>query len=86
MGLATLRITISSRSRRERSFTFTLPYPADPLRGLHSHEPSNPVQTVLIINGSGTMGDANVTNVKVNCAPPRPPGGSTRGSVAAQAR
>jgi uncharacterized delta-60 repeat protein len=32
-----------------------------------TEQPSNPVQVCTITNGSGIMGDANVTNVQVNC-------------------
>ena len=38
-------------------------------------QPSNPVQVCTIINGSGIMGNANVTNVQVTCTTPPPPGG-----------
>jgi uncharacterized delta-60 repeat protein len=36
--------------------------------------PVSPVQICSVVNGSGTMGDANVTNVQVNCVTP---GGSS---------
>jgi uncharacterized delta-60 repeat protein len=38
-------------------------------------QPSNPIQVCTIENGSGTMGNANVTNIAVTCAPPSVPGG-----------
>lgn len=33
-------------------------------------QPTNPVQACTVVNGSGIMGTANVTNVQVNCAAP----------------
>jgi uncharacterized delta-60 repeat protein len=35
-----------------------------------SRQPTNPVQSCTVVNGSGVMGGANVTNVQVNCAAP----------------
>jgi len=57
-------------------FTFNLPTQT----GSHyevtiTSQPSNPVQVCSIANGSGIMGNANVTIVGVNCSAPPPPGG-----------
>jgi len=57
-------------------FTFRLPTTSGLAYGITiTAQPGNPVQVCSIANGSGTMGNANVTNVEVTCAPPPPPGG-----------
>jgi uncharacterized delta-60 repeat protein len=33
-------------------------------------QPVNPVQFCTVVNGSGTMGNANVTNIEINCVTP----------------
>jgi len=57
-------------------FTFTLPTQSgSPYEVTILAQPSNPVQVCTVRNGSGTMGNSNVTNVEVDCATPPPPGG-----------
>lgn len=44
-------------------------------------QPSNPAQTCLVANGSGTIGSANVTNVTVTCTTTPPPTYTVGGMV-----
>ncbi len=58
------------------AFTFSLPTQSgQPYAVTIVTQPGNPVQQCTIANGSGVMGNANVTNVNVTCAPPSAPGG-----------
>jgi uncharacterized delta-60 repeat protein len=57
---------------------FTMPSPSrsgDPYEVRVTQQPTNPVQACTVVNGSGIMGNANVTNVQVNCAAPVAGGG-----------
>ncbi len=57
-------------------FTFTLPTETgSPYEVSIVTQPINPVQVCSVTNGSGTMGNANVTNVVVSCASTPPPSG-----------
>ena len=38
-------------------------------------QPSNPLQVCTVANGTGTMGDADVTDVAIACTTPAPSGG-----------
>jgi 6-phosphogluconolactonase (cycloisomerase 2 family) len=44
-----------------------------------ANQPSNPLQSCTVTNGSGTVAGANVSNVTVNCVSVCPPGGCTVG-------
>lgn len=56
-------------------FTFTVPTPTGtPYEVIVLAQPTNPVQVCSVTNGSGTIGNANVTNVLVNCVTPAPSG------------
>jgi uncharacterized delta-60 repeat protein len=57
---------------------FTLPLPTNsgsPYAVSIVSQPTNPLQVCTVTNGSGTVGNANITNVAVNCVTP-PPNGS----------
>jgi len=57
-------------------FTFRLPTQSgSPYEVTITAQPSNPVQVCSVSNGSGTVGNGNVTNVEVRCGLPPPPGG-----------
>jgi uncharacterized delta-60 repeat protein len=57
-------------------FTFSLPTQNGlPYSVIVLTQPGNPVQICTVANGSGTMSNANVTNVLVACAPPQAPAG-----------
>ena len=52
-------------------FTFTLPTQSGlPYAVTVLSQPDNPIQSCSVANGSGTVGDANITHVAVICAPP----------------
>ena len=58
------------------AFTFTLPTPSgSPYEVTITAQPTDPVQVCTIANGSGIMGNANVTNIQVTCTTPPPAGG-----------
>jgi uncharacterized delta-60 repeat protein len=57
-------------------FTLSLPVQSGaPYAVTITAQPVNPVQLCTIQNGSGVMGNANVTNIAVTCVTPPPPGG-----------
>jgi uncharacterized delta-60 repeat protein len=56
-------------------FTFALPTRSgSPYAVSVVTQPTNPLQICSVINGSGTVGNANITNVVVACADPPPNG------------
>jgi uncharacterized delta-60 repeat protein len=61
-------------------FTLSLPVQSgSPYEVTITAQPSNPVQVCTIQNGSGIMGNAPVTNIRVTCVTPAPPGGLDTG-------
>lgn len=53
-------------------FAFTLPMPAGTRYDVRvTKQPANPSQTCTVRNATGTIGGADVTDVVVECAPPR---------------
>jgi uncharacterized delta-60 repeat protein len=57
-------------------FTFTNLIPnGTPYSVTVATQPANPSQICIVVNGSGTVSGADVTNVTVNCATPPPTGG-----------
>ena len=67
-------------------FTLSLPVQrGSPYEVTITAQPTNPVQVCTITNGSGTMGNANITNIQVSCETPSLRRLWTRGSVAAPA-
>jgi uncharacterized delta-60 repeat protein len=58
------------------AFTFSIPFPDGiPYAVTVATQPTSPNQSCLVINGSGVVSGANVTNVQVICTTPPPPGG-----------
>ena len=58
------------------TFTFAIPTPNGvPYAVTVATQPANPSQICTVTNGSGTVNNANITNVAVNCVTPPPSGG-----------
>ena len=68
-GLVLLELTNAGElDATNGPFTFTIPVPSGfPYNVMVGTQPTNPNQVCSVTNGSGTIGDADITNVAVDC-------------------
>ena len=75
-GLVLRDLTFVPISPANGAFTFPVPTGSgSPYAVTVLTQPSNPLQVCSVINGSGTVAGANITNVLVDCVTPPPSGG-----------
>lgn len=70
-GLVLQNLGTNDLSPGNGAFTFTIPFASGiPYNVTVAAQPANPTQVCTVANGSGTVDDANVTNVTVTCVTP----------------
>ncbi len=70
-GLVLQNLGTNDLSPGNGAFAFTIPFPNGiPYNVTVAAQPTNPAQVCTVANGSGTVGDANITNVTVTCDTP----------------
>jgi uncharacterized delta-60 repeat protein len=70
-GLVLKNLGTNDLSPGNGVFAFTIPFPSGiPYNVTVAAQPTNPTQVCTVANGSGTVTDANITNVTVACLTP----------------